>query len=124
MAVDKLRLIGWFFVVILLSGLCMGFAGKFLQLPSALVHKLLAVLCLVLLIRNAGTLRAFEAHPVLPAAIVVFAIAYLAAFATGVVQSIPACANSLWLNLHRIAATTGAIACAVAARWIAVAVRN
>ena len=122
MAVDKLRVIGWIFVAILLSGLCMGFAGKFLHLPLALVHKLLAVLCVVLLVRNAGTLRAFEAPPVLPAALAVFAVAYLAAFVTGAVQSIPASASSLWLNLHRIAAAA-AIACAVAARFIAMAVR-
>ena len=124
MAVDKLRVIGWIFVAILLSGFCMGFAGKSLQLPLALVHKLLAVLCVVLLLRNAGTLRAFEAPPVLPAALAVFAVAYLAAFVTGAVQSIPASASSLWLNLHRIAAAAAAIACALAARFIAMAVRT
>ena len=124
MAVDKLRVIGWLFVAILLSGLCMGFAGKFLHLPLAFVHKLLAVLCLFLLLRNAGTLRALGAPPVLPAAIVAFAVAYLAAFVTGAVQSIPACASSFWLNVHRVASAAAVIACAVAARLIAIAVRT
>lgn len=124
MAMEKLRVIVWLFVAILVSGLCMMFAGKVLHAPLALVHKLLAVLCLVVLLRNVGALRAFEAPPALPAAIIVFAVAFLAAFVTGVVQSIPACASSLWLNLHRFASATAAIACAVAARLIAMAVRT
>ncbi|HTW44033.1 MAG TPA: hypothetical protein VMD58_00690 [Acidobacteriaceae bacterium] len=123
MAVDKLRVIVWLFAAILVSGLSMIFAGKALHVPFALIHKLLAVLCLVVLLRNAGALRALEAPPALPAALVVFAVAYLAAFITGIVQSIPACESSLWLNLHRVAAATSAIACAVAARLIAMAVR-
>jgi hypothetical protein len=124
MGVDKLGVIGWLFVAILVSGLCMIFAGKFLHAPLAIVHKLLAVLCIVLLLRSAGALRVLRAPPALPTAIVVFAVAYIASFVTGVVQSIPACANSLWLNLHRIAAATAAIACAVAARLVAMAVRT
>ena len=124
MAVDKLRVIGWLFVAILLSGVCMGLSGKFLQLPLAFVHKLLTVICLFLLLRHVGTLRALAAPPVLRTAIVVFAIAYLAAFVSGAVQSIPACASSLWLNLHRVAAGTAAIACAVGARLIALPIRT
>jgi hypothetical protein len=124
MATDRLGVIGWLFVVILVSGVCMIFAGKFLHMPLAIVHKLLSVLCLVLLLRSAGTLRAIQAPPVLPAAIVVFVLAYLASFVTGAIQSIPACANSVWLNLHRTAAVMAAIACAVAARFIAIAVRS
>jgi hypothetical protein len=124
MAVDKLRVIVWLFVTILVSGLCMIFAGKVLHVPLALVHKLLAVLCLVMLLRNTGALQAFEAPPALPVALVVFAVAYLAAFVTGAVQSIPACASSLWLNLHRIASAIAAIGCAVAAHLIAMAVRT
>lgn len=123
MAVDKLRVIVWLFAAILVSGLSMIFAGKALHMPLALIHKLLAVLCLVVLLRNVGALRALEAPTALPAALVVFAVAYLAAFITGIVQSIPACESSLWLNLHRVAAATAAIACAVAARLIAMAVR-
>ena len=121
---DKLRFIVWFFVAILVSGLCMIFAGKVLHAPLALVHKLLALLCLVLLLRNVGALRAFEAPQALPITIIVFAVAFLAAFATGVVQSIPASASSLWLNLHRFAAATATIACAVAARLIVLALRT
>jgi hypothetical protein len=124
MAVDKLRVIVWLFVATLVSGLCMIFAGKVLHVPLALVHKLLAVLCLVVLLRNAGVLRTFDAPQALPAAIIVFAVAILAAFVTGAVQSIPACASSLWLNLHRIASAIAAIGCAVAARLIAIAVRT
>jgi hypothetical protein len=120
---DKLRIIGWLFVGILASGLCMIFADKVLHVPLAVVHKLLAVVCLVVLLRYAGALRAFEAPPALPTAIIVFAVAFLAAFATGIVQSIPACTSSFWLNLHRIAAATAAIACAIAARFIVTAVR-
>ncbi len=124
MAVERLRVIVWFFVAILVSGLCMIFAGKALQVPLALVHKLLAVLCLVLLVRNVGALRAFTTQPALQAAIIVFALAFLGAFAAGVIQSIPACAGSVWLNLHRVAAATAAIACVVAARLAAVAART
>jgi hypothetical protein len=120
MGVDKLGVIGWLFVAILVSGLCRIVAGKSLQVPLGLVHKILALVCLILLIRTAGTFRTFEA-PALRTAIVVFAIAYLAAFVTGIVQSIPAAASSLWLNLHRVAAAAAAIACAVAARGIATA---
>ena len=124
MATDRLGVIVWLFVAILVSGVCMIFAGKFLHIPLAIVHKLLSVLCLVLLLRSAGTLRAIHEPPALSAAIVVFALAYLASFATGAIQSIPACANSVWLNLHRTAAVMAAIACAVATRFIAIAVRS
>jgi len=124
MAVDRLGVIGWLFVAILVSGLCMVPSGRFLHILLAIVHKLLAVLCIVLLLRSAGTLRALHAPPVLPATIVIFSVAYLAAFATGAVQSIPACASSLWLNLHRVTAGVAAIACAVAARFIALAARS
>lgn len=124
MIMDKLRVIGWLFMAILVSGLCMIFAGKVLHAPLAVVHKLLALVCLVLLLRNVGALRALEAPPALPAAILVFAVAFLAAFATGVVQSIPASGSSLWINLHRIASATAAIACAVAARLIAISART
>ena len=124
MAVDKLVVIGWLFVAILVSGFCLGYAGKYFLVPFAVVHKLLAVLCLVLLVRIAGALRGFHAPPVLPAAILAFSVAYLAAFVTGAVQSIPACASSLWLNLHRVAAGIAVLACAAAARFIATAVRS
>jgi hypothetical protein len=95
-----------------------------LHVPLAIIHKLLAVPCLVLLLRIAGVLRAFHAPPVLPAAIVFFAVAYLASFVNDAVQSIPTCARSLCLNLHRVAPAIAAIACAVAARFIAMAVRS
>ena len=125
MAVSKLGVIGWLFIAVLVSGLCYtGFAGRLVYVPLAVVHKLLALLCLFLLLRSAGTLRGFHTPPILPAAIVVFAVAYLASFVTGGIQSIPACASSLWLNLHRVAAGIATIAFAVAARFIALAVRS
>jgi hypothetical protein len=124
MAAAKLVVIGWLFVAILVSGLWMGIAGKILHVPFSIAHKLLALLCLVLLVRVPGALRVFQAPPVLPAAIVAFACAYLAAFVTGVVKSVPACASFLWLNLHRVAAGIAVLACAVAARFIAMAVRS
>jgi hypothetical protein len=120
MTVHKLGVIGWLFIAILVSGLCRIAAGKSLQAPLGLVHKALALVCLILLIRTAGSFRTFEV-PALRAAIVVFAVAYLAAFTTGIVQSIPASASSVWLNLHRITGGVAAIACAVAARVIATA---
>jgi hypothetical protein len=124
MIVDKLRIIAWIFAAILVSGLYMILAGKVPHAPLAIVHKLLALLCLVLLLRSAGALRAFAAPPALTAAILVFAVAYLAAFATGVIQSIPACASSVWLNMHRITAAAAAVACAVSARLIALTVHT
>jgi len=120
---DKLSVIGWLFAAILVSGLGMILAGRFLHMPLLIAHKLLAVACLILLLRVAGVLRAFAAPPALPAVIVVFAVAYLASFATGAVESIPAAAGSLWLNLHRVAAAVAAIAFAIAARLIATSAR-
>lgn len=121
MAVDKLRVVVWIFAAILVSGLCMIFASRVVQVPLSVVHKLLAVLFLILLVRNAGVLRAPEATPALLAALSVFAVACLAAFGTGVVQSIPACASVLWLNLHRVAAAIAAVACFLAARLVSAA---
>jgi hypothetical protein len=124
MAIEKMRIIGALFVAILASGLCMIFAGKVLHMPLAIVHKLLSVLCLVLLLRNAGTLRAFQAPAALPVWIIVFAVAFLAAFVSGAVQSIPACANAFWLNLHRVTSAVAAIGCAMTARLITMAIRT
>ncbi len=121
---EKLVHIAWLFGAILVAGLLMAVAGKALQVPFAIVHKLLALVCLFLLIRAAGLLCGLHAPPALPVAIAVFAAAFLAAFATGVVESIPACAGALWLNLHRVAATVAAIACAIAARFIVLASRS
>jgi len=124
MATDKLHVIGWLLVSILVSGLCKNITGRPLHVPLAVVHKLLAVLCLILLLfRIVGTLRIFTAPPALPVAIVVFAVAYIAAFVTGAIQSTPACASFFWLNLHRIASAIAATACAVAARLIATTAR-
>ena len=56
--------------------------------------------------------------------LVVCAVAFLAAFVTGIVQSIPACASSLWLNLHRLAAAAVTVGCAAAARLIVIGGRT
>ena len=123
MAVDKLTVIGWFFAAILVTGLGMAFAGRSLHGLLAVLHKLLAVVCLILLVRAAGVLRSFHVPPALPLAIAVFAAAFVASFATGVVQSIPACAGPLWLNLHRALAAIASIACVAAARLLILASR-
>ena len=102
----------------------MGAGGRSLLVPMAAVHKIAAVFCLILLVRNAGTLRSFHAPAVLPAAIAVFAAAYIACLVTGVFQSIPATASSLWLNLHRAAAAIATAGCAVAGGLIAMSVRG
>jgi len=60
---DKLVAIGWVFAAILVSGLSMIFAGKLLHVSLALIHKLLAVICLVLLPRIGNLLRPFTQHP-------------------------------------------------------------
>jgi|HubBroStandDraft_1064217.scaffolds.fasta_scaffold55437_1 hypothetical protein len=119
MSADRITLIGGLFGGVLVTGICMIFAGRSMQGPLAVAHKLLAVICLILLLRSVGALRAFHAPPALPIAIAVFAVAFLAAFATGIVQSIPASAGLLWLNLHRFSSAIAAIACAVAARFVA-----
>jgi hypothetical protein len=123
-AIEKLTFIGAIFVGLLVTGLCMIFAGRVLHAPLAVAHKLLALLCLVLLIRSEGALRSFHAPPILSVALIVFSIAFLAAFSSGVVQSIPACASALWLNLHRISSAVAVLACATAARFIAAAVHS
>lgn len=123
MAAEKLTPIAWLFGAILVSGLLMAFAAKPLQGPLAVAHKILALACLVLLVRAAGLLWGLRVPPMLPAAIAAFAAAFLACFAAGIVESIPACAGALWLNLHRLAAVCAALACALAARLMVLAAR-
>ena len=123
MFVEKLTPIAWLFGATLVAGLLMALAGKSLQVPLAVIHKILALVCLFLLIRAVGRLGGIHEPPALLAAIAVFAAAFLVSFATGIVESIPACAGALWLNLHRVAAAVAAIACAIAARLIALAAR-
>ena len=123
MVVDKLTPVAWLFGATLVSGLLMALGGKSLQVPLAVIHKILALVCLFLLIRAIGRLGGIHEPPALPVAAAVFVAAFLVSFATGVVESIPACAGTLWLNLHRVAAAVAAIACAVAARFIALAAR-
>jgi hypothetical protein len=121
--VDKLTPVAWLFGATLVSGLLMALAGKSLQVPLAVIHKILALVGLFLLIRAIGRPGAIHLPPALPAAIAAFAAAFLVSFATGVLESIPACAGALWLNLHRVAAAVAIIACALAARLIVLAAR-
>jgi len=121
MTLVRLGVTGCVFAGILITGLLTIFTGKAMHAPLAVAHKLLALLCLFFLLRSIGALRAFHAPPALPVALVVFAVAFLAAFATGIVQSVPSSAGLLWLNLHRVSAATAAVACAVAIRFIAAA---
>lgn len=120
MVTERLRVIGWIFAGVVGLGLGQGFAGKALRAPLGVVHKVLALVCVVLLFRAVVALREFNAPPALLAAIAVFGVAYLAAFASGIIQSIPACTGTLWLSLHRVAAGVAIIACAIAARLMAV----
>jgi hypothetical protein len=123
LAVEKLTAIAWLFGTTLVAGLLMAVAGKSLQAPLAVIHKILALVCLFLLLRAVVRAGGIHEPPAFPAAIVVFAAAFLLSFATGVMESIPACAGALWLNLHRVAAAVATIACAVAVRFIAVSAR-
>ncbi len=114
---QKLIAVGWLFLLALSSGIAMALFGKPLQAPVSVVHKLSAVACIVFLILRIGVaIRLFESRPTLLATIAMFVIAFLAAFVSGIVESIPAQASGLWLNLHRIAAIVAAIACAAAWR--------
>ena len=117
---QKLAVIGWLFLIALVSGLAMALAGKLFHAPLSIIHKLSAVLCFVfLLLRIVVAIRLFEPRPAILATIVVFAGAFIGAFVTGVVQSIPAQAGALWLNLHRAAVIVATIAFAAASRAIA-----
>jgi hypothetical protein len=123
MVVEKFTPIAWLFGATLVAGLLMALAGKSLQVPLSVIHKILALVCLFLLIRAVGRLVGIHEPPALLVAIAVFAAAFLVSFATGIVESIPGSAGALWLNLHRVAAAVAAIACAVAARFIVLVAR-
>lgn len=121
---QKLTVVGWFFLLTLASGIAMALPGKPLHALLSIVHKLSAIACLVFLILRIGAaIRLSESKPALAATLAIFAIAFLAAFVSGIVQSIPAHVSSIWLNLHRIAAIAATIACAVAWRLTAVKLR-
>jgi hypothetical protein len=114
---QRLTVIVWLLVAALVSGVGLGFSGKPLQIPFSIVHKLSAIVCLVFLaLRMGAALRMFTPRPPILAAMAIFAAAFLAAFVTGIVQSIPTQAGPLWLNLHRAAAIVATLACAAAWR--------
>ena len=123
MVVERVLPIAWLFGATFVAGLLMALASKSLQAPLALIHKILALVCLFLLIRAVVRPGGMHQPPALPPATAVFAAAFLMSFATGVVESIPDCAGTLWLNLHRVAAAIAAVACAVAVGFIALAAR-
>jgi hypothetical protein len=120
----KLAAIGWLVAIVLVTGFGVASSTKAIGFPCSLFHKLGAVVCLVLiLLRISGALNLFKSSPAIPLAIWCFAAAFLAAFVTGVVHSLPIQAGPLWLNLHRITAALSAVACAVAARMILLGAR-
>jgi len=122
---QKLIVIGWLFLLALISGVVMGLSGKTLQAPLSIVHKLSAVACMVfMVIRISAAIRLFEGRSALLVTIVTFLVACSATLASGIVQSIPAHASPLWLNLHRFASAVAAIACAVAWRLIVIGMRK
>jgi hypothetical protein len=121
---QKLTVIGWLFFIALVTGVGTGFAGKPLQIPFSILHKLSAMVCLVFLVlRIAAAVRLFESRPLLIAALAIFTLGFLAAFASGIVQSIPAQAGALWLNLHRASAIVATAACIAAWRLTALQLR-
>jgi len=87
--VDKLTPVAWLFGATLVSGLLMALARKSLRVPLAVIHKILALVCLFLLIRAVGRPGGIHEPPALPAVIAGFAAAFLVSFATGVIESIP-----------------------------------
>jgi hypothetical protein len=117
---QKLIVIGWLLLLVLVSGLAVGLSKKPLHAPLSIVHKLSAVACLVFLILRIGTaIRLFESRPTLLAAVAVLALSILAAFASGIVESIPGRESLAWLSVHRITSATAAIAAVIVARlWL------
>jgi len=114
---QKLIFVGWILLLTVVSGLGAGLPVKPLHGLFSVVHKLCALVCLVVvLLRITGVVRHFESRPAIVAAIAVFAVGFVAAFVSGVIQSIPTQASALWLNSHRISATVAFVACVIAWR--------
>lgn len=123
-AMQRLHVIGWLFLLALVSGLGVGLAGKALHAPLSIVHKLAAVTCMVFLVLRIGAaFRLCESRQALLVSMAFFATAFLAAFVSGIVQSIPSQAGTLWLNLHRVAAIAATVACAGAWRLMTLKLR-
>jgi uncharacterized membrane protein len=122
--VHRLALIGWLVLIALVTGFGAASSIKPIQIPFSILHKLSAIVCLVLIsLRISGALGLFKSQPTITLTIWIFVAAFLAACVTGVVHSLPAQGGPLWLNLHRVAASVSAIACGVAARLIVVSAR-
>lgn len=112
--VHKLVVIGLLFVAVLVTGMGAGNSGK----PSfAVVHKLLAVVTVILLVpliwhsaRPAGSRMVFVT------VIVILGMSILALFVTGSLLTTSALKTAVWLNVHRVASAFAVIAMAVTAK--------
>ncbi|MGA9062562.1 MAG: hypothetical protein WB341_12960 [Terracidiphilus sp.] len=117
---QKFLAIGLLLLATLASGICLGLSGKPLKAFLSILHKLLAIgLVIFTAIRIAHSVRLFESRPTLLAAVAVLALSILAAFASGIVESIPGRESLAWLTVHRITSATAAIAAVIVARlWL------
>jgi hypothetical protein len=121
---QRLAVIGWWFLIAVVSGVGTGLRGKPLHIPFSIVHKLSAVACLVFLaLRLGAAVRLFESRSALLAALAIFSAGFLTAFVTGILQSIPSAASPLWLNAHRAGAIVAILAFAAAWRLLTLQVQ-
>lgn len=121
---QKLIVIGWLLLAVLASGVGMRWLGHPLSAPLSIVHKLAALLMLIFIaIRAAQAFKGFAGRPTLSIMAVIFLLSVVAAFTTGIVESVPSQSGALWLNLHRISAATVTIAAALLTRLLFLAAR-
>ncbi len=123
-AAQELSPIGWLLLAVLASGLGTRWLGHPLNAPVSVVHKLASLLMLIfIVIRIVPAIRSSAGRPVLSMVAVIFVFSVVAAFITGVVESIPSQAGAVWLNLQRISAAATAIAAAIAVRLLFLAIK-
>jgi hypothetical protein len=121
---QKLAVIGWLLLAALASGFGTRHLGRPLSAPFSIVHKLASLLLAIFIaIRIVPAFRGFAGQPTLSAVAAIFLLSFAAAFATGVLESIPSQTSALWLNLHRISAGAAAVAAALVARLLFLAAR-
>lgn len=116
---QKFIVIGLLLLATLLTGVWLGLLGKPLNGLPGVLHKILALILVIFLaIRVVHSARLFDSRPALLAAVAVLAVSILAAFASGIIESIPSLEGPAWLVLHRVAASVAALAGAVTARLL------
>jgi hypothetical protein len=99
---QKLIVIVWLLLAALATGLAARWVGQPLSAPLSVAHKLAALMMLILIgVRIVPALRCFAGRPTLANLTVIFVLSVLAAFTSGILESIPSQASALWLNLHR-----------------------